>query len=413
MNKSEEKSPLEMMSDEEIVKAYRGVDLGEFCKNMAKKNATVGYLLNEDWMRRGNAMLFVSSTGAGKSSLVMQMAIAWAAGWPCFDIRPVMPLKIGIYQTENDEYDMQDYIDSMVKGHEVFSEGWHSEISERARANIVLLPPDSNITGKSFARYLQAQQNVWNFDLIIIDPLLAVLDGDMSDNENMTRFVRHEIDPFLKSESGKNCALLFVHHTTKQSALPPNMMKSAELYAEYFGAGASELPNWVRASLVIMKVPGKPTCRRLIGGKRSDRLDWKFLGEKDNKPAKELRYHDIELDGHPEIKFFWHDTALDPEKLKKQDETKESVEETCKKLAKNFVRQYFVPTSPMPLTEYRSYIKDRCKEMGYNRKISAQVYDYIIEHQNDYGVKVVVGKTPAQRILQIIDQDKYDKAVKN
>ena len=413
MNKSEEKSSLEMMSDEEIVKAYRGVDLGEFCSNMAKKDAAAGYLLNEDWMRRGNAMLFVSSTGAGKSSLVMQMAIAWAAGWPCFDIRPVSPLKIGIYQTENDEFDMSDYVNSMIAGHEVFSEGWHSEISERARMNIVLLPSGSNITGNNFARYLQAQQNVHNFDLIIIDPLLAVLDGDMSDNENMTRFVRHEIDPFLKSESGKNCALLFVHHTTKQSALPPNMMKSAELYAEYFGAGASELPNWVRASLAIMKVPGKPTCRRLIGGKRSDRLDWKFLGEKDNKPAKELRYHDIELDGHPEIKFYWHDTAFDPEKLKKQNETKESIEETCRRLASTYVRRYFVPTIPMSLTEYRKYIKDNCKEKGYNKHIGEQVYNYIVSNTKELGVEIVPGAKPAQKFLKLLDAEKTKSTPEN
>ena len=225
MNKSEEKSPLEKMSDDEIFNAYRGIELGTFCKNMAKVDASAGYLLNEDWMRRGNAMLFVASTGAGKSSLVIQMALAWAAGWPCFDIRPVRPLKIGIYQTENDDFDMSDYIESMLKGHEAFCDGWSPEKTERAKINIILLPAGNNITGKNFARYLQVQQDMYNFDLIIVDPLLAVLDGDMSDNENMTRFVRHEIDPFLKSESGKNCALLFVHHTTKQSAMPPNVMK--------------------------------------------------------------------------------------------------------------------------------------------------------------------------------------------
>src|SRR5947208_16498234 len=60
-------------------------------------------LLGNRFLCRAGGLLFVGSSGIGKSTAVIQMGICWAVGRECFGIRPRQALKILYVQAENDE----------------------------------------------------------------------------------------------------------------------------------------------------------------------------------------------------------------------------------------------------------------------------------------------------------------------
>jgi len=58
-------------------------------------------LFQNRWLRRGACGAIVSTSGVGKSSFSMQAATVWAGGQECLGVRPLKPLKIGIFQSED------------------------------------------------------------------------------------------------------------------------------------------------------------------------------------------------------------------------------------------------------------------------------------------------------------------------
>ena len=62
-------------------------------------------LIRDRFLCRGGAVMLAAHTGKGKSSLVRQIAICFAAGLPIFGLSPVRKLRQLIVQAENDEGD--------------------------------------------------------------------------------------------------------------------------------------------------------------------------------------------------------------------------------------------------------------------------------------------------------------------
>ena len=73
-------------------------------------------LLGNRFLCRGGGLLFVGSSGIGKSTAVVQMGICWAVGRECFGIQPPQPLKILYVQAENDEGDLSEMRDGVNNG---------------------------------------------------------------------------------------------------------------------------------------------------------------------------------------------------------------------------------------------------------------------------------------------------------
>ena len=61
-------------------------------------------------------MLLVGPTGVGKSSLAMQAMILWALGKAAFGIKPARPLKSLLVQAENDDGDLAEMRDGVMRG---------------------------------------------------------------------------------------------------------------------------------------------------------------------------------------------------------------------------------------------------------------------------------------------------------
>ena len=228
-------------------------------------------LFQNRWLRRGACGAIVSTSGVGKSSFSMQAATVWAGGQECLGVRPLKPLKIGIFQSEDDEYDVANFRDRIRIGLAAELD-WTPEQIQEAESRVTFCALDGS-TGARFVEHLRRKQEKHHFDLLIINPLFAFFGGDLNDGNAMTAFLRHGIDPLIKAEATK-CGCIIIHHTGK-----PNKERLAmgDAFSAYMGSGSSEFTNYIRSALVLTpykdgKVPGLFT---LNAAKHGDKLGWK------------------------------------------------------------------------------------------------------------------------------------------
>lgn len=234
-------------------------------------------LFQNRWLRRGMCGAIVSTSGVGKSSLSMQMATVWAAGEECLGVRPLKPLKIGIFQSEDDEYDVANFRDRIRIG--LAAElGWTDEQIREAESRVTFCALDGS-TGVRFVEHLRRKQAQHRFDLIIINPLFAFFGDDLNDGNAMTAFLRHGIDPLIKDEETK-CGCLIVHHAAKPNK---DRLAMGDQFAAYMGSGSGEFTNYIRSALVITPKKGeKYGIFDMIAAKHGDKLGWR---DADGKPT--------------------------------------------------------------------------------------------------------------------------------
>jgi len=172
----------------------------------------------------------------------MQAAITWALGQPLFGITPVRPLSSLIVQAENDKGDLAEQYQGAVAGlglHTSELQGRLNFISERS------------LTGEKFTRALRSWLLQFKPDLCFIDPLLAYIGGDVSQQAVCSLFFRNLLNP-IASETGTT--FLVNHHTPKPPRDPAlrNGYKGGDF--TYLGAGSAELGNWPRAVITLREI---------------------------------------------------------------------------------------------------------------------------------------------------------------
>src|SRR5205814_7826426 len=99
-------------------------------------------LLKHRFLCRGGGMLLVGPTGAGKSALAMQAKILWALGRDAFGFTPTRPLKSLLVQAENDDGDLAEMRDGVMRG-------LHLSAEDRARVGemVLVVREDARIGG--------------------------------------------------------------------------------------------------------------------------------------------------------------------------------------------------------------------------------------------------------------------------
>lgn len=235
-------------------------------------------LFQNRWLRRGACGAIVSTSGVGKSSFSMQAATVWAGGQECLGVRPLRPLKIGIFQSEDDEYDVANFRDRIRIGLAAELD-WTPEQIQEAESRVTFCALDGS-TGARFVEHLRRKQTQHHFDLLIINPLFAFFGGDMNDGNAMTAFLRHGIDPLIKAEATK-CGCIIIHHTGKPNK---DAMNQGEIFKAYLGSGSGEFTNYIRSALVLTPWNGGklPGVFDLIAAKHGDKLAWR---DDDGKPT--------------------------------------------------------------------------------------------------------------------------------
>ena len=238
-------------------------------------------LLRNRYLCRGGSLLLVGNTGIGKSSLTMQMMVRWALGQACFGIEPTRPLKSLLIQGENDEEDLAEMRDG-VSG----SLGLTEEQTALINGNVVVHQEDA-VSGQTFVEDVMGPLlDRHQPDLVWLDPVFQYLDGDSTQQEAATEFLRKQLKPKLTQH---NCAAVLVHHTTKPARGRSQNQSNPSLSA-YDGAGSAEFGNWARAVLSLQTGTTPGDAFRLVAGKRGARLPWRLADGRTHSYTKLLRH---------------------------------------------------------------------------------------------------------------------------
>lgn len=351
------------------------------CRTLAEiddplpENEDPNALLQGHFLSRGGGALIVSSSGTGKSVLTMQAAILWAMGCPCLGIAPTHPLKIGIIESEDDDYrlgrDRNDIHDILVE------EGYDPDEVCKALESVYIL----DMTGKTdegFVEGLEADFEVNRPDLYFVNPLFAVFGGDICNSGDATHFFRELIDPFIKTNK---VGIVFVHHSTKPPASKDSKTWNGN-YGEYLGCGSSELTNWARSILTVTKTKSDGVfvlnaCKNGYG------LGWK---DEDNLPTT------AKIVAHcSDGRHFWREATAEemasiksPKALAKgarKKKQQQQVEDGVRKLVAT------LQTKPaLPASEIRDIARKECKSLGN------AVFSELTAKPEKYGVHIMKAK---------------------
>ena len=109
----------------------------------------------------------------------------------------------------------------------------------------VTIVRDCTSTGETFVDRARRLAEKHRPDLFWMDPLLAFIGGDLSNQETAGGFLRNRLNPLALSAG---FAWMLIHHT-------PKPLKEGTGYQghdkAYSGFGSSELTNWARAVLML------------------------------------------------------------------------------------------------------------------------------------------------------------------
>ena len=230
-------------------------------------------LFSGNWLGRGGGLLITASSGVGKSSLIVQSLLSWSLGKE-FLARPNngRRLKCALVQSEDSQRDLQEIRDGMIKGFS--SAGWTEDEVNDAVGSMHIWNCVGKV-GKDFCEWLRAQQHDDPVDIIAVNPIQGFFGGDISKQEDVSRFLREGLDPILKGEYGtRPCAAVLVQHTPKITATKDGNDAEVGNYGEYLGAGSHEWTDWTRANLVFLKHNGSSDFFDLQAAKRGKRLGW-------------------------------------------------------------------------------------------------------------------------------------------
>ena len=228
----------------------------------AGENDPRATVLGNRFLCIGGGMLFIGPSGIGKSSASVQQDVLWSLGRPAFDIRPARPLRILCIQAENDDEDLAEMRDGVIKGLRL-TDADRAEVRER-----VFYEHESARTGMEFLAYVDRRLAKGQFDLLRLDPFLAYLGADVNDAEQTAAFLRNGLNPLLAKH---RVACIVNHHTPKVTNRDTSNWRPSDWC--YSGAGSADVTNWTRAALVIDPT-FLPHVFKFIAAKRGPRIGW-------------------------------------------------------------------------------------------------------------------------------------------
>lgn len=199
-------------------------------------------LIGDRFLCRGGTLLFVGASGIGKSTLTLQMVGSFALGKPFLGIKPAKPLKTVYVQAENDLGDLAEICQGLRSFLKI-SAGSPEEV--QLSGNLKVFSEDSK-TGQDFLDALRSLLLKKKPDIILIDPLLSYIGGDINQQEVVSRFLRNGLSPLLRETK---TACILVHHTKKTNGRDA-----------YAALGSSDLVNYVRAVVNITPATKSTNC---------------------------------------------------------------------------------------------------------------------------------------------------------
>ena len=348
-------------------------------------------LLLGGYFRRGHALFIVSTSGAGKSVLVNQLALNLALGREWLGMRPRRALRVGVIQAEDDVEEMADFRRNLRIG--LASEyGWTAADIDAALKNVSLATKFKGKTAENFVERLRGWQRRNKFDVIIMNPLFAYFGGNLSDSKDCTRFFREWLDP-LMCDSVYGFGLIVVHHTTKPPKGDERKNWAEGDFAQYLGAGGTDVAGWSRASFLLFPVSGCFGWFRLIATKRGNRLDWRNeAGERVRE--KILRYG--------ETAIYWR--APKAEEIPADVKKAASIDAKPKEVGEIDARTKMLAhlrVKPMEKTEFWDWCTANFKGLTSRSEVPAKLaYQDIVNNPEKYGLELVKAERGRAKVIR-------------
>lgn len=230
------------------------------------------------YLCRGSALLLISNTGQGKSTLIYQGAFSWALGLEAFGLIPAGPLTTLIIQAENDQDELAEMIQGATVG-EFACQLTTAQIQEAGSR--VLFRTETSAVGSDFFRRVRKtlaslQKGGTRIDLLVIDPVLSYLGGDPSKADVVSPWLRQGLQQVMEEY---NLATILIAHTAKPQ-IKRNGSFGSPVDDYYAALGSVEWVNYARASLLLKPMGGG--MFELRAGKRGARLKWR---DREGRPA--------------------------------------------------------------------------------------------------------------------------------
>lgn len=200
------------------------------------KDGDKSVLLGDRYMNRGDGGVFSSSSGMGKSSGTLQMAALWSLEMPAFGIKPNGALTSLVVQSEDTEGDVAE-VAAGIKHAKNLTAEQVKLINKR-----VIVHTERVLRGAAFIASLRRLIDQHKPDIVWINPLQAFMDGDVTDGQDLSKFLREGLNGVNEPAS---FGYMLVHHTTKPAT---GKDRSERLWHEvmYDMAGGAEIINWAR-----------------------------------------------------------------------------------------------------------------------------------------------------------------------
>ena len=219
-------------------------------------------LIGNGFLERDSAILIVGSSGIGKSSIGMQMGCCWSCGASAFDLDVTRELRIVMMQHE-------DSVNDLIRMSQVLH--WCGLDPEKVKENFWIETVRGKI-GPDAVGLMRELVQWWKADLLLLNPLSAYHDGDISRNEDNIRFLYGDIGALL---SEFHIGLAALHHDTKPPRSGNGKNNASENYhdAKYAVLGGSVLTNFFRGIITINAIPNSSVFRFTLA-KRFEESGW-------------------------------------------------------------------------------------------------------------------------------------------
>ncbi len=340
-------------------------------------------ILQNGYLRKGQGMMIVSTSGAGKSVMSIQLALFWAMGKPIWGMKPARRLKVGIIQAEDDDEELA-YFRANMRGGLKREYGWSDEELDEAFKRVIFERVIGK-TGDAFIERLREIQKEQLYDILLVNPLFSFFGADLSNNKDDAHFFREGIDKIIKNPLC-SCAIAFVHHANKPPKTTDRKGWGTDAFAQYIGAGGTDVAGWTRAQLVLMPIDGHPGWFKLIAAKRGGKLGWK---DADGNTT----YERVIAYGKDYV--YWRTPKPEeiPADIQKETAKAANGDDISEEEARQKILDHLRTQPPMSKTDLFNWCKNQFTGFkSATTKPCRLAYNDIVNHPEKYGIEVSKGK---------------------
>jgi len=174
-------------------------------KSMAYAVESAPEFICKDWLPipKATLTLMVAPGGTGKTWLALQLAIRAA--------REDAGRRVFLWLSEDPEGTVKSRYETIIKDMLIGQRGTEDTRIDISTEDPMLLLESHGRSASISSRFYTMKRELREYDVIIIDPLLAFYGGDENDNSQARVFMQ----PFLNWARSENKSIIFLHHSRK------------------------------------------------------------------------------------------------------------------------------------------------------------------------------------------------------